>query len=802
MSLQAFDMELFETMTEEAHDMVFLIRMEDGLVIYVNRSGIEGLGYSLEELQRIGIHSIRRALEGEALFDEHLKELTEEAALTDYALVRRKDGTEIPVEVKAKMIRSGGIDYNLALVRDISERIESGILYRDFVEGANELVTRVDGEGTILYTNHKSETVFGLKPKECLGRSAFEFVHPEDLERTRRDFESWKAGERDHVSYENRQLGASGRVVHILWNIRIHRNPDGTVEYINSIGSDITERVAMERELAALNDALEEQVAKRTVALKQNMAFLESYKQAIDANNIVSKSDRNGNITYVNDNFLEVTGYSREEVIGRKHSIVRHEDTSAVVFVEMWETITAKKIWKGVLKNRKKDGSYYWVDIVIMPILDEEGEIFEYIAVRHEITELIDKREELEEIAYLDRLTGLGNRQKLLEDLERAVEPKIALLDIDNFSATNDFYGHGIGDALIAALASAVNEEIGERPYRCYRLHGDEFALLATDGECDAFVEWTRDLVRKLNVRSIAIEGNEIIFDLSAGISCGTRSELLATADIALKRAKHGQHSVMRYEESMSIANTYANNIGWSKKLKEAIRDNRITVYYQPLVNNKSGSWEKYEALLRMIDEDGKVISPFFFLGIAKQSRQYLALTKIVVEKSFETFRELDASFSVNLTIDDILDPELQEYLLEMIGRYGVGNKLIFELVESEGIENFEQVSGFIERVKALGCRLAIDDFGTGYSNFEYLMRLKADFIKIDGSLIKNMDVDENARAIVATIVDFAKKTGLKSVAEFVKDETIQEIVLSMGIDYSQGFHFSEPRLLPPKRTD
>ena len=802
MSPTLFSMELFKTMTEEAHDMVFLIRIEDGLVTYVNRSAVETLGYSLEELQHIGIHSIRRALEGEEVFGDHLHELSEEAVLTDYALVRRKDGTEIPVEVKAKVIRSEGVDYNLAMVRDISERIESGILYRDFVEGANELVTRVDAEGNILYVNHNAETVFGLKPKACIGRSAFDFVHPDDRERTRSDFQAWKQGSMDHVAYENRQVSEEGRTLHILWNIRIHRRPDGSIEYINSIGGDITDRVTMERELAALNDALEEKVTKRTVALKKNMAFLESYKQAIDANNIVSKSDKEGIITYVNDNFLKVTGYRRDEVIGVKHNVVRHKDTPAEVFDDMWSTIRAKKVWKGVLKNRKKDGSYYWVDIVIVPILDEQGEIFEYIAVRHEITELIDKREELEKIAYFDLLTGLGNRHKLLSDLEHTDAPLIALLDIDKFSATNDFYGHAIGDCLIVELAGALQNAVDGHRYRIYRLHGDEFALLASDGDRNAFIAWIRSLVEHLNTRSITAEGNEIIFDLSAGISCESRSDLLSTADIALKRAKNGQHSVMVYDAEMSISNTYEKNIIWSKKLKEAIRDKRITAYYQPLVNNQTGAWDKYEALMRMIDEEGKVISPFFFLDIAKQSRQYLALTKIIVEESFSMFRDFDASFSVNLSIDDILDPELQTYLVEMIERYGVGEKLIFELVESEGIENFEPVSGFIDAVKALGCRLAIDDFGTGYSNFEYLMRLKADFIKIDGSLIKNMDVDANARSIVTTIVDFAKKTGLKTVAEFVKDEAIQEIVLSLGIDYSQGFYFSEPLPLPPRKHD
>ena len=157
-------------------------------------------------------------------------------------------------------------------------------------------------------------------------------------------------------------------------------------------------------------------------------------------------------------------------------------------------------------------------------------------------------------------------------------------------------------------------------------------------------------------------------------------------------------------------------------------------------------------------------------------------------------FKDKDSEFSINLSVKDILEVQMSDYILEMLQRYGIGSRVVFEIVESESIENFEGVIHFINQVKKYGCKIAIDDFGTGYSNFEYLIKLKADFLKIYGSLIKNLEHDKNARIVVSTIVEFSKKLGMKTIAEFVENEEIFTIVQDLGIDYSQGYHFSQAK--------
>ncbi|MDD4882966.1 bifunctional diguanylate cyclase/phosphodiesterase [Sulfuricurvum sp.] len=667
---------LFHDLLNNSHDMVFIIRIEDGYIDYVNETAISVTGYTLEEMNEVGIERIRRPLKEEDTFFRHSQELKQVGKLTDHAIVVRKDGTEFPVEANVRYLHRDGIDYDIAIVRDITDRIEA------------------------------------------------------------------------------------------------------------------------EHRLEHMNQILERAVAKKTAELQKTVAFLNAYKLALDAGNIVSKSDLKGRITYVNENFCTVSGYSSEELIGHPHSIVRHPDTDVSVFRSLWSTIQSKQIWQGIIKNRKKDGGYYWVDLKIVPLCNPEGEIIEYIAVRHEVTELIDHQETLKKVLTTDALTHYGNRYRLMNDIGMVDEPYLALINIDNFREINDFYGHEFGDLLIVEVAGAINAVIEERISKSfYRLNGDEYAILGHDTSKETFVTKIEEIVSTVAQKVFIIKEEEITVQMTASISFETdKSQLFITADMAMTSAKKNQQSLLVYDPSLLLNEECENNVKWTKKIQTAIRQDKIIPYYQPIVDNATGEYSKYEALVRLIDEEDKVISPFFFLEIAKRTKHYGTITQKVLEKSFEYFKECDLSVSVNLTIKDIMEPQTQKIIFDLLEKFGIGERVVFEIVESEGIENFESVIGFIKSAKECGCKIAIDDFGTGYSNFEYLLKLKADFIKIDGSLIKNLHKDHEAKILVSTIVNFSKQLGMQTIAEFVSDEKTFEIVKEMGIDYSQGYYFGEPK--------
>ncbi len=519
-----------------------------------------------------------------------------------------------------------------------------------------------------------------------------------------------------------------------------------------------------------------------------SLLLLEQYKQAVDRSFIVSKTDSEGIITYVNDEFCKITGYSKYDLLGKSHNTIRHHDTPKELFQELWHTIKElKEPWFGEIQNRKKDETSYWVKAVINPIVNCDGEIIEYIGIKTDITEI-------KNALTRDFLTGYGSRFKLNGDIAKLKNLAVAIFNIDNFRQINDFYGHAFGDKVITSVANTIHKHISKYDnFRFYRLQGDEFALLAIGEDSKVFTQKISDILSYIKLHEIEIDEETLSITCSCGVSFENKQQILLSADMALKIAKKGNSDLLVYSEDISLNRQYENNLKCTKKLSYAIKNDNIVTYFQPIVNNTNKIYEKYECLVRMIDGD-EVISPFFFLEIARQTRQYFDITKTVIAQSFEMFKDKEVEFSINLSIIDILEPQMLEYIFMMLKKYDIGDRVVFEILESEYIENFEGVIYFINEIKKYKCKVAIDDFGTGYSNFAYLIKLKADYLKIDGSLIKNLDRDKNSFLVVSTIIEFSKKLGMKTIAEFVENEEIFKIVKNLGVDYSQGYFFSAPK--------
>lgn len=272
--------------------------------------------------------------------------------------------------------------------------------------------------------------------------------------------------------------------------------------------------------------------------------------------------------------------------------------------------------------------------------------------------------------------------------------------------------------------------------------------------------------------------------------------KLLTKVDIAVNNAKTSNNHICIYEESKNIEERYKENIELATQIKEAILGNRIICHYQPLLNIENSEIYSYESLVRLIDNKGNSLAPYKFLDFSKKIKLYSSITKIVVTQACKTFQNRDENFSINLSVDDIKDLETVDFILKTIKETNTSRRVTFEILESEGIENYQEVISFINQIKSLGARIAIDDFGTGYSNFEHLLRLDVDYIKIDGSLIKNIVTDDKHRLIVETIVSFARRIGIKTVAEFVSDEKILQTIKEIGISCAQGYHIGKPETL------
>lgn len=397
--------------------------------------------------------------------------------------------------------------------------------------------------------------------------------------------------------------------------------------------------------------------------------------------------------------------------------------------------------------------------------------------------------------AYYDKLTKLPNRLKLLIDLDKSVGKTLVLINIDEFSVINDFYGHKVGDKVLIQVAKLLFTTFDDDDEIVYKLPSDEFVLICCLDKDERDVE---DKIQKIfkiiNKSTVVYKSNIIRYSLtisSAKINGDNNS--LINANMAMKRARERNIKCLLFNHNLMLSNNHKNNIKVANELRLAIEDDRIIVFYQPIFNALTQKVDKYECLTRLKKEDGEILLPLYFLGIAQKIKLYPEITKIMISKSFKKFSNTNLNFSLNLEFEDILNDDISDFIIESIQKYSIANQLTFELLETQELNDLQKIKNFIKKIKDLGAKIAIDDFGSGYSNFEYLIKMDSDYLKIDGSLIKNIDRDENSRVVVNTIISFAKSLNMTVVAEYVHSEEIFKIVKELGVDLIQGFYLGEP---------
>ncbi|HIQ50770.1 MAG TPA: EAL domain-containing protein [Nautiliaceae bacterium] len=429
----------------------------------------------------------------------------------------------------------------------------------------------------------------------------------------------------------------------------------------------------------------------------------------------------------------------------------------------------------------------------IYPYIKEKMDFIEFEILKNKINDTFKILKKFQgenyKKLYFHPLTNLYNRNKFLEDVKKR-DKIIVLINIDKFKDINFYFGQEIADKLIVKMASRLKQLKKEFDFKLFHIDIDEFALLFDANLAkEELILKVKEIIKNIE-KPYIIDDNEILLKVRVGISFDRKDYI--KADIALDMAKELKKDIV-FGQDILDENRYKNNLEWLKKIKYALKNDRIVPFYQPIVD-KNKNIIKYEALVRLIDEDGKVVSPFFFLDIAKKSRLYLDITKRVITKVVEQINQKDVNISVNLTLEDIESVEMRKFILEKVDSLEDKSKITFEIVESEDVRENKIVKEFLKILKEKGCSIYIDDFGSGYSNFDYILKLYPDGVKIDGSLIKNILEDKNSKVIVKTVVSFAKGMKIKTVAEFVENEEIFNVLKEMGIDYFQGYYFSHPK--------
>ena len=511
--------------------------------------------------------------------------------------------------------------------------------------------------------------------------------------------------------------------------------------------------------------------------------------------------DLDGNYLYANESICKnLLMASPKEVIGKNDVYFATRERDKHPLNSQWHTFgelcfNSDYVVLEHMKPMKFEeygnikGELTYLEVHKAPLYDSKGILIGTIGSGRDITSQIMLERTNRKLAFYDQLTNLPNRQKISIDISKNHPDSCVIFNIDEFKEINDFFGTENGDKILKDIASWFSKF----DFETYRIDGDEFAILFYKDDSIEDIELkVENILNLFEEELFYIENEKIQIAFSAGIA-KVENNLLTKADIAVHYSKEQKVKISIYKEDGNIEQKYKQNIAMASAIREALDDKRIICHYQPILDQKTDKIYKYETLVRMVSKEGKIIPPIEFLEISKKTKLYSYITREVLHQACNTFKNREENFSINLSIDDIKDINIVNEIIETIIETNTASRITFEILESEEIENYQEVRNFSKRIKEIGSKIAVDDFGTGYSNFEHILKLNVDYIKIDGSLIKGMENNNKNRIIVETIVDFAKKIGAKTIAEFVYNEATYLISKEIGIDYLQGFYIGKP---------
>lgn len=458
----------------------------------------------------------------------------------------------------------------------------------------------------------------------------------------------------------------------------------------------------------------------------------------------------------------------------------------------------------GMLAQRIEKGDYS--QTVSLDSEDEIGQLAS--AINHMSVGISDRESKIVELANMDSLTKLPNRNLFLNRLEQAIRVAnlseshltVMIMDLDRFKEVNDILGHHVGDLLLQDVASRLQMAVDGECDIVARLGGDEFAMILTVDD-DAVTAIANKLLSVFD-KSILLEGQEIIINASIGFTHYPQhgddvNSLLSNADIAMYAAKENNSGYVIYDASLAWQTQ--EHLSLMAELRHAVTNNELTIYYQPKLDLATGKISQAEALIRWIHPERGFVQPDNFIPFAEHTGFIVFITQWVVENVMRQQQEwrkmgIMLNISINISARDLLIPKLPEFFAKLMKTYEVPSKcLLLEITESSIMANPQSALSILNELSNMGLSLSVDDFGTGYSSLSYLKKLPVSELKIDRSFVFQMEKDNNDVAIVRSTIDLAHNMGLKVVAEGVENKVVCDMLADMGCDFVQGYFIGKP---------
>lgn len=529
---------------------------------------------------------------------------------------------------------------------------------------------------------------------------------------------------------------------------------------------------------------------------------------------LVATADAEGRLLHLNPAGRRMLGIGDNEDIASLNLAGMHAPwSSARILLEGLPTAMREGVWRGESALLRRDGQEIPVSEVILAHRHDDGRLKFFATVAHDISERKHYEEQLLRLADHDALTGLYNRRRFQEEIERALahtrryggRGALLFIDLDRFKQVNDSLGHRVGDDVLTELGLLLRERLRASDI-AGRWGGDEFAVLLPQADASRAQAVAEQLLELFRERLVALGGQRLEINASIGIALypehgANVADLLTHADIAMYQAKRRGGAVCLYAPGQREQLQLSVQLPWRRRLREALEHDLFTLYYQPIVDLRHGAISQYELLLRLMGERGEVIRPRAFLSAAERSGLIHDIDQWMVRNAIGLLASTaalasDARLHVNLSVRTLADHQLLRMLERELAAARIDpGRLVFEISEAAVLVDLPRTRRFVESVQKLGCQLALDDFS--FSSSYRIKRVPVDYLKIDGMFVQNLSQDVADQHLVRAMVEVARGLGARTVAKFVGDEATARLLRTCGVDLAQGNHLGPARPIP-----